>query len=80
MLLNVLPWDHAFGHTCGIYMMMMSGAALASVQAGRSAMEAARNIPVNIRETRPTIFLSVPAIAKNFRTNIEKGVRCSSGR
>jgi len=41
VLLNVLPWDHAFGHTCGIYMMMMSGAALASVQAGRSAMEAA---------------------------------------
>ncbi len=75
VLLNVLPWDHAFGHTCGIYMMMMSGAALASVQAGRSAMEAVKNIPVNIRETRPTIFLSVPAIAKNFRKNIEKGVR-----
>lgn len=75
VLLNVLPWDHAFGHTCGIYMMMMSGAALASVQWGRSAMEAARNIPVNLRETRPTIFLSVPAIAKNFRKNIEKAVR-----
>ncbi len=75
VLLNVLPWDHAFGHTCGIYMMMMSGAALASVQAGRSAMEAVKNIPLNIRETRPTIFLSVPAIAKNFRKNIEKGVR-----
>jgi long-chain acyl-CoA synthetase len=75
VLLNVLPWDHAFGHTCGIYMMMMSGAALASVQAGRTAMEAVKNIPLNIRETRPTIFLSVPAIAKNFRKNIEKGVR-----
>ncbi|MBP1635873.1 MAG: long-chain-fatty-acid-CoA ligase [Acidobacteria bacterium] len=75
VLLNVLPWDHAFGHTCGIYMMMMSGAALASVQAGRSAMEAVKNIPLNIRETRPTIFLSVPAIAKNFRKNIEKLVR-----
>ena len=75
VLLNVLPWDHAFGHTCGIYMMMSSGAALASVQAGRTPLETLKNIPVNIRETRPTIFLSVPAIAKSFRKNIEKGVR-----
>ena len=56
-------------------MMMMSGAALASVQAGRTPMETLKNIPVNIRETRPTILLSVPALAKNFRKNIEKGVR-----
>ncbi len=75
VLLNILPWDHAFGHTCGIYMMMMSGASLASVQPGRTPMDALKNIPVNIRETRPTLLLSVPALAKNFRKNIEKGVR-----
>jgi long-chain acyl-CoA synthetase len=75
VLLNVLPWDHAFGHTCGIYMMMTCGAATASVQAGKSQMETIKNIPINIRETRPTVFLSVPALAKNFRKNIEKGVR-----
>ena len=75
VLLNVLPWDHAFGHTCGIYMMMSSGAALASVQVGRTAIETLKNLPINIRETRPTIFLSVPAIAKSFRKNVEKGVR-----
>ena len=75
VLLNILPWDHAFGHTCGIYMMMMSGAALASVQAGRTPMETLKSIPVSIRETRPTILLSVPALAKNFRKSIEKGVR-----
>ena len=75
VLLNVLPWDHAFGHTCGIYMMMASGAALASVQSGRTQMETLKNISANIRETRPTILLSVPALARNFRKNIEKGVR-----
>jgi long-chain acyl-CoA synthetase len=75
VLLNVLPWDHAFGHTCGIYMMMSRGAALASAQAGRTPLETLKNLPVNIRETRPTIFLSVPAIAKSFRKNIEKSVR-----
>lgn len=75
VLLNVLPWDHAFGHTCGIYMMMSRGAALAAVAAGRTPLETVKNIPAAIRETRPTIFLSVPAIAANFRKNIEKGVR-----
>jgi long-chain acyl-CoA synthetase len=75
VLLNILPWDHAFGHTCGIYMMMMSGAALASVQPGRTPMETLKNIPAAIRETRPTLLLSVPALAKNFRRTIEKGVR-----
>ena len=80
VLLNILPWDHAFGHTCGIYMMMMSGAALASVQPGRTPMETLKNIPVNIRETRPTLLLSVPALAKNFRKGIEKGVREKGAR
>jgi len=80
VLLNILPWDHAFGHTCGIYMMMTIGAALASVQAGRTPMDTLKNIPVNIRETRPTLLLSVPALAKNFRKNIEKGVREKGAR
>ena len=80
VLLNILPWDHAFGHTCGIYMMMMSGATLASIQAGRTPMDTLKNIPVNIRETRPTLLLSVPALAKNFRKNIEKGVRDKGAR
>jgi hypothetical protein len=34
-------------------------------------METLRNIPVNIREIRPTFLLSVPALAKNFRKGIE---------
>ena len=38
-------------------------------------METLRNIPLNIRETRPTLLLSVPALAKTFRKGIEKGVR-----
>jgi long-chain acyl-CoA synthetase len=73
--LLILPWDHAFAHTCGIYSLMMSGAAVASVELGRTPMETLRNIPQNIRETRPHLLLSVPALAKNFRKNIEKGVR-----
>ena len=73
--LLILPWDHAFAHTCGIYTLMKSGAAMASVELGKTPMETLRNIPQNIKETRPHILLSVPALAKNFRKNIEKGIR-----
>lgn len=73
--LIVLPWDHSFGHTVGLYIMMLCGAKLASVKAGNSAMDTLRNIPENIREVRPHLMLSVPALATNFRRNIEKGVR-----
>lgn len=75
MTLLILPWDHAFAHTCGIYALGSTGGAYACVQAGKSPMETLRNIPVNIRETRPTLLLSVPALAKTFRKGIEKGVR-----
>jgi long-chain acyl-CoA synthetase len=73
--LLILPWDHAFAHTCGIYSLMASGAAMASIEPGRTPMETLRNIPHNIKETRPHLLLSVPSLAKSFRRNIEKGVR-----
>jgi long-chain acyl-CoA synthetase len=73
--LLILPWDHSFCHTCGIYSMIKSGAALAAVEVGRTGLETLRNIPGNIREVRPHLLLSVPSLAKSFRKNIEKGVR-----
>jgi len=73
--LLILPWDHAFAHTCGIYTMMKNGASLASVEQGKSVLETLRNIPKNIREIQPTIMLSVPALAKNFRKNLENAIR-----
>ena len=73
--LLILPWDHAFAHTAGIYTLMKNGASMASVKLGKTPVETLKNIPVNIKETRPTFLLSVPSLAKNFRKNIEKGIR-----
>ncbi len=70
-ILLFLPWDHSFAHTVGLYSFMYNGASVAAVDFGRSPMESLRNIPVNIREIKPHILLSVPAIARNFRKNIE---------
>jgi long-chain acyl-CoA synthetase len=73
--LVILPWDHAFAHTCGIYTLMSCGASMAAVQVGETGMETVRNIPGNIKEIRPHFLMSAPALAKNFRKNIEKGIR-----
>jgi long-chain acyl-CoA synthetase len=72
--LLILPWDHCFAHTAGIYTLAKNGASMASVKIGRTPLETLRNVPVNIAETRPAFLLSVPALAKNFRKNIEKGI------
>ncbi len=74
-ILLILPWDHAFAHTCGIYALASTGGSFAAVQGGKSPLETLRNIPGNIREIRPTLLLSAPALAKTFRKGIEKGVR-----
>lgn len=74
-ILLFLPWDHSFAHTVGIYSFMYNGASLASVDFGKSPMDYLRNIPVNLKEIRPEVLLSVPALARNFRKNIENGIR-----
>ena len=73
--LIILPWDHAFAHTTGLYTLVKCGAAIASIQVGKTPMETLKNIPVNIKETKPVFLLSVPALAKNFRKNIEKAIQ-----
>lgn len=73
--LLILPLDHSFAHTAGIYSFMAYGAGLAFVQVGKSGMETLKNIPVNIKEIKPNILLSVPALAKNFKKNIEGGIQ-----
>ncbi len=73
--LLILPWDHAFAHTCGIYTLMSCGASMASIQLGETPIETIKNIPLNIKENRPYFLMSVPSLAKNFKKNIEKGIK-----
>lgn len=73
--LLILPWDHAFAHTAGIFTLIKNGASMASIEQGATALETLKNIPNNIKEIKPTFLLSVPALAKNFRKNIELGIK-----
>jgi long-chain acyl-CoA synthetase len=78
--LLILPWDHSFAHTAGLYTLMRNGGCIASVQSGKTAIETLRNIPVNIREVKPVFLLSVPALAKSFKKNIEAAIRGKGAR
>ena len=57
------------------HIMIACGASVATVQIGATPMETLKNIPQNIREVKPNFLLSVPALAKNFRKNIETSIR-----
>ena len=73
--LIILPLDHCFAHVVGFYIMMSKGATVATTQVGRTPLETLKNIPLNIREVRPHFILSVPALAKTFKKNIEQAIR-----
>jgi len=73
--LIILPLDHCFAHVAGFYSFMASGASVGTVQTGKTGMETLKNIPLNIKELQPNLLLSVPALAKSFRKNIESSIR-----
>jgi long-chain acyl-CoA synthetase len=54
---------------------MLKGASIGSVQNGRTPIETLRNVPQNIKEFKPEVMMSVPALSKNFRKNIEKTIQ-----
>lgn len=75
VMLIILPLDHCFAHVAGFYTMMSYGGSIATVPVGKTPIATLKNIPVAISEVRPMVMLSVPALARNFRKNIETGVR-----
>ncbi|HCT93934.1 MAG: long-chain fatty acid--CoA ligase [Bacteroidetes bacterium GWE2_39_28] len=74
-MLIILPLDHCFAHVVGFYIMIATGSIVATVQAGKTGLDTLKNIPININEVKPNILLSVPALAKSFRKNIENSVK-----
>ncbi len=73
--LIILPLDHCFAHVVGFYIFLNQGASVATVQLGKNPMETLRNIPINIKEIKPNLILSVPALAKTFKKSIETSIR-----
>ncbi|MFP4551516.1 MAG: AMP-dependent synthetase/ligase [Spirochaetales bacterium] len=72
--LVILPCDHSFAHTVGIYAALVRGIELFFVDARGGGMAILRNIPKNIVETNPTFLLTVPSLSGSFMKKITQGV------
>lgn len=72
--LVILPCDHSFAHTVGLYAALAKGVQLYFVDARGGGMAILRNIPSNIVETNPTFLLTVPSLSGNFMKNIIAGI------
>ena len=75
VMLIILPLDHCFAHVAGMYTMMYYGGSIGFVPIGKNALATLKNVPAAIKETRPHVMLSVPALARNFKKNIETAIK-----
>lgn len=74
IMLIILPLDHCFAHVAGLYTMMSYGGSIATVP-GKTPQAQLRNILPTMKEIKPQVMLTVPAISRNFKKAIEKGVK-----
>jgi len=72
--LIILPLDHSFAHTVGIYVSLRRGLSMYFVDARGGGMAILRNIPSNLVECKPYFLLTVPALSGNFMKKIQAGV------
>jgi long-chain acyl-CoA synthetase len=77
--LLVLPVDHSFAHTVGLYTALVCGISLYFVDSRGGGIATLRNIPVNLRESQPIFLFTVPALSGNFMKKIISGVEDKGG-
>jgi long-chain acyl-CoA synthetase len=77
--LLILPVDHSFAHTVGLYTALVCGIALYFVDSRGGGIATLRNIPVNLRESNPTFVFTVPALSGNFMKKIISGIEEKGG-
>lgn len=77
--LLILPCDHSFAHTVGIYAALLRGIQLFFVDSRGGGMAILRNIPHNMVETAPVFLLTVPALTGNFMKKITSAIDQKGG-
>jgi len=71
----ILPIDHSYAHTIALYAALIQCFTLYFVDARGGAMGILRNISPNMREVKPDLMLSVPALTANFIQKIKAGIK-----
>jgi long-chain acyl-CoA synthetase len=77
--LIILPVDHSFAHTAGLYTALVVSIALYFVDARGGGIAILRNIPVNLLEVNPHFLFTVPAISGNFMKKIIAAIEEKGG-
>ncbi|MGB4408096.1 MAG: AMP-binding protein [Sphaerochaeta sp.] len=72
--LIVLPVDHSFAHTVGIYTSMIRGITLHFVDSRGANASIIRNFPKNLVELEPFFIMTVPSITGNFMKKMTQGI------
>ena len=77
--LLILPVDHSFAHTAGLYIALLLGMSLYFVDSRGGGIATLRNIPINLKEASPNFLMTVPALSGNFMKKIIAGVEEKGG-
>jgi long-chain acyl-CoA synthetase len=72
--LIMLPLDHSFAHTVGIYIFAYRGLAMYFVDSQGGPVATMRNLPKNLVEVNSDFLLTVPALSGNFMKKMIQGV------
>ncbi|MBN2626903.1 MAG: AMP-binding protein [Spirochaetales bacterium] len=76
--LIILPLDHSFAHTVGIYISLLRGLSMSFIDNRGGGMAALRNLTGNLRERNPYFLLTVPALSGNFMKKMKEGIASQS--
>ncbi|MCK5781484.1 MAG: AMP-binding protein [Flavobacteriales bacterium] len=77
--LIILPIDHCFAHTVAIFGALFSGMKLYFLDTRGGALNAIKNIPINLKEVKPDFLLTVPALSGNLMKKITDGIAAKGG-
>jgi len=77
--LLILPVDHSFAHTVGLYTAMLCGISLYFVDSRGGGIATLRNIPANLKESNPIFLLTVPSLSGNFMKKIIAAIEEKGG-
>jgi long-chain acyl-CoA synthetase len=72
--LIILPVDHSFAHTAGLYTALVCGLVLYFVDSRGGGIGTLRNIPINMVESASHLLFTVPSLSGNIMKKIEAGV------
>ncbi|MDR2136325.1 MAG: AMP-binding protein [Treponema sp.] len=75
--LILLPLDHSFAHTVGLYIFLYWGVAVYFPDSQGGPLAALRNLSKNLAEVNSELLLTVPALSGNFMKKMIQGVQAT---